>query len=68
MTPRPSRATISMAAVELGAAVAALRAEHVAGEALRVHPHEHVRLARHLAEHQRHVLGAVHVVLVADDA
>ena len=31
---------------ELLAAVAAQRVEHVAGEALRVHPHEHVRPAR----------------------
>ena len=54
-------------AVELHAAVAALRSEDVAGEALGVHPDEHVRLPRHLAEDQRHVLRPIHVVLVADD-
>ena len=43
--------------VELQAAVAAQRAEHVAGEALAVHPHQHVLLARDLAAHERHVLG-----------
>ena len=45
--------------VELQAAVAAHRTEHVAGEALGVHAHEHVLLARDLALHERHVLGAV---------
>ena len=55
-------------AVQLGAAVAALGAEHVAGEALRVHAHQHVRLAGHVAVDQRDVLRPVHVVLVADDA
>ena len=45
--------------VELQAAVAAHRPEHVAGEALGVHAHEHVLLARDLAAHERHVLGAV---------
>ena len=45
--------------VELQAAVAAHRAEHVAGEALGVHAHEHVLLARDLAAHERHVLVAV---------
>ena len=49
----------SIASVELQAAVAAHRAEHVAGEALGVHAHEHVLLARDLAAHERHVLGAV---------
>ena len=46
-------------AVELHAAVAAHRTEHVAGEALGVHAHEHVRLARDLAAHEREVLDAV---------
>ena len=45
--------------VELQAAVAAHRAEHVAGEALGVHADEHVLLARDLAAHERDVLGAV---------
>ena len=50
--------------VELHAAVAAQRAEHVAGEALAVHPHEHVVLALHRALHQRDVLLAVEQRLV----
>ena len=45
--------------VELGAAVAAQRAEHVAGEALGVHPDEHVVLALHRALDERDVLLAV---------
>ena len=45
--------------VELHAAVAPQRAEHVAGEALGVHPHEHVLLARDLAAHERDVLDVV---------
>ena len=49
--------------VELQPAVAAQRAEHVAGQALRVHAHEHVRLARHLAAHERHVLDPVEQAL-----
>ena len=56
-----------MARVQLDAAVAALGAEHVAGEALRVHPHQDVRLPATSPYDQRHVLGAIHVVLVADD-
>ena len=67
MTPRPSRGDQLHGAVQLRAAVAALRAEDVAGQALRVHPDEHVRLSGHLAEDERHVLGPVDVVLVADD-
>ena len=50
--------------VELHAAVAAQRAEHVAGEALAVHPDEHVALALHRALHDRHVLLAVEQRLV----
>ena len=42
-----------------GAAVAAHRAEHVAGEALGVHAHEHVLVAGDLAAHEREVLHAV---------
>ena len=49
----------SMRGVELQAAVAAHRPEHVAGEALGVHAHEHVVLARDLAPHEGDVLGAV---------
>ena len=45
--------------VELRAAVAAERSEHVAGQALGVHAHEDVVGARHLAPHERQVLGAV---------
>ncbi len=43
---------------ELRAAIAAQRAEDVAGRALRVHAHQHVRGATHVAHHQRGVLGA----------
>ncbi len=67
MTPRPSPRHHLHGAVELRAAIAALRAEHVAREALRVHANEDAGLAGHLAEHQRDVLRLVHVVLVADD-
>ena len=49
--------------VELQPAVAAQRPEHVAGQALRVHAHEHVRLPRHLAAHERHVLDPVEQAL-----
>ena len=45
--------------VELRAAVAAHRTEHVTGEAFGVDAHEHVLVARHLAAHERDVLGAV---------
>ena len=45
--------------VELHAAVAAQRAEHVAGEALGVDPDEHVLLARDLAADERDVLDVV---------
>ena len=54
-----ARRSAPCARVELHAAVAAHRAEHVAGEALGVHAHEHVLLARDLAAHERHVLDAV---------
>ena len=46
-------------AVELHAAVAPQRPEHVAGEALAVHAHEHVLLPGDLAPHEREVLGVV---------
>ena len=48
-----------MAASSCDAAVAAQRAEHVAGEALAVHPDEHVVLALHVAPHEGEVLLAV---------
>ena len=57
--PLPLGRDLRERAVELHAAVAPQRAEHVAGEALAVHPHEHVLLARHLAPHEREVLGVV---------
>ena len=50
-------------AVELHAAVAAHRAEHVAGEALGVHADEHVVGAGDLAAHEREVLDAVEQAL-----
>ena len=53
-----------MARVELHAAVAAHRAEDVAGEALAVHAHQHVVLAGDGAPHQGHVLLAVEQRLV----
>ena len=46
-------------AVELHAAVAAQRAEHVAGEALGVHADEDVLAVADLAPHERDVLRAV---------
>ena len=45
--------------VELRAAVAAMAAEHVPGQALRVHPGQDRLVARHVAVHQRDVLGVV---------
>ena len=53
-------------AVELEPAVAAHRAEDVAGEALAVHPHEDVVLAGDVAAHERHVLHAVEQALEHD--
>ena len=50
--------------VQLRAAVAAQRAEHVAGEALAVDPDEHVVLALHRARDEREVLLAVEHRLV----
>ena len=55
-----------MAIGELLAAVAAQRAEHVAGEALGVHAHQHVLLAGDVALDERHVMRAVDDRLVAD--
>ena len=54
--------------VELRAAVAARRVEHVAGQALRVHADEHVLAVADLAAHQRDVRLAVELVLVGEDA
>src|SRR5436305_736736 len=51
--------------VQLRAAVAAQRAEHVPGQALGVQPGQHA-LAVDIAEDQRHVLGAVDLVPVAE--
>ena len=45
--------------VELHPAVAAVGAEQVAGQALRVHPDQHGLLAPHVTVDHRHVLGAV---------
>ena len=50
--------------VELRAAVAAQRAEHVAGQALGVHAHEHVVGALRRAGDEREVLFAVDEALV----
>ena len=54
--------------LELLAAVAAQRVEHVAGEALGVHAHEHVVLAVDLALDHRHVVLVVHQRAEADHA
>jgi len=45
--------------LQLGPAVTAQRAQHVAGEAFGMEPHQHVLLACHIAAHQHRVLGAV---------
>ena len=45
--------------VQLGPAVAAQRAEDVAGQALGVHPDQHVLAVADVAEHERDVLAAV---------
>src|SRR5581483_4525739 len=44
---------------ELRAAIAAQRSEHVAGQALAVHPHQHILRTLHIAAHERDVLLAV---------
>ena len=52
---------------QLLAAVAAAGAEHIAGEALRVDPAQHVFAVPDLALYQRHMVLAVEVVDVAVD-
>ena len=54
--------------LELLAAVAAQRAEGVAGQALAVDAHQHGLVRADLALHQRHVVDVVDVVLVDDAA
>src|SRR5439155_1937798 len=54
--------------MQLPTAVAPPRAEYVAGEALGVHPHQHVLPVLDLPADQGHVLGRVHIVAVAHDA
>src|SRR5439155_1953967 len=51
---------------ELVAAVAALGAEDVAGQALGMQPDQHVAVALHVAEHEGHVLMLVDGVVVHD--
>ena len=46
MTPLPFSSMAAMAPCSCGTAVAAQRAEHVAGQALAVHPDQDVRAAR----------------------
>ena len=53
--------------MKLKAAVAALGAEHVAGQALGVHPNQDVGLSADVTVDQRHVLRRIHVVAVPDD-
>ncbi len=50
---------------QLFAAIAAQRVEHVSGEALGMHPHQHVLLTGHVSLHQGQVLLAVEQALVA---
>ena len=54
--------------LQLPATVAPPRAEHVAGETLGVHPHQHLGPVPHVPVHQRDVLRRVHIVAVAEDA
>src|SRR5687768_11254325 len=54
--------------VQLPSAVASQRAEHVAGETLRVHPDENPLALAHVPEHESNVLSIVNVVPVADHA
>ena len=54
--------------VQLPAAVAPCRMKDVAGEALRMHPREHVVMTMHIAEDQRNVFVVIDIVAVADDA
>ena len=63
-TPCPAAATRFQGDVELHAAVAAQRPEHVAGEALGVDADEDVGRAGDLAAHEGEVLGAVEDALV----
>jgi len=57
--PLPFGGNLLERTVELHAAVAPERSEHVAGEALAVHAHEHVGLAGDLTAHEREMLGVV---------
>jgi len=63
ITPSPCNGDGLHGKVELFAAVAAQRAEHIAGEALGVHPHQYVIFARHVAQHQRQVFLVIVVVV-----
>ena len=54
--------------VELRAAVAARRVEHVAGQAARVHAHQHVLAVADVSLDQRDVGLAIDEALVGDDA
>ena len=45
---------------QLVAAIAPLRAEHIAGEALAMHAHQHIALACDVALHKRDVMLTVH--------
>ena len=57
--PRPSCGDPGQRGLQLRTAVAAHRAEHVTGQALGVHPHQHVLAVADVAADQRDVLGTV---------
>ena len=59
MTPRPASAISGHRIVELGAAVAAARAEDVTGQALAVHADEHRLVRARIALDEREVIDAV---------
>src|SRR6185437_13958662 len=54
--------------VQLPAAIAAQRVEHVPGEALGVHSDEHARLAQYVSMYECDVLVLIDVIAIADDA
>src|SRR5580704_11134595 len=55
-------------AIQLPTAVAALRVKDVPGEALRVHPDQHILASSNITEDQRDVLMLIDIVAIPDDA
>ena len=67
-TPMPSSAICAQRGLQLSPAVAAHRAEDISGQALAVHPHEHVRLPGRLTHDECQMGLVVDHALVGDAA